>query len=285
MILVVGSSGKLGGIIAERLLKSGQSVRILARENPAYQALVKSGAEQANGDLKERASLDAACRGIDTVITTATAAERGGADTIESVDLHGVGNLIDAAQAAGVKHFIYISTTGADPNSPNPYFLAKGRNEQRLRESGMVYTILNPHVYLDVWLGLAIGLPLQAGQPITLVGKGDHKHSFIAIQDVAAFAIAAIDSPAARNRQLLLGGPEPVSFVQIVERVAKVLGKDLSINFVPPGAPIPLVPEPLWGFLYFIESYELNIDMSELPKTYGVKMTTVEQLARRMFLP
>jgi NADH dehydrogenase len=283
MILVVGASGKLGGSITKRLLELDKPVRILVRENPAYQALVELGAQQVKGDLKDRASLKVACQGIDTVITTATAAERGGADTLESVDLHGVANLIDTASAAGVKHFIYISSTGADPDSPNPYFMAKGRNEQCLRESGMAYTILTPHIYLDVWLGLAIGLPLQAGQPITLVGKGDHRHSFIAIQDVAAFAVAAVDHPAARNEQLLMGGPEPISFVDIVERVGKVLGQELPVNFVPPGSPIPLIPEPLWGFLYFIESYELNIDMSELPTTYGVTLTSVEALARQMF--
>jgi len=284
VILVVGASGKLGGAIAQRLLGMRRPVRILGRDNPAYQALGEAGAQRVQGDLKDRLSLDAVCQGVETVITTATAAERGGSDNLESVDLHGVANLIDAAKAARVKHFIYISSTGADPDSSNPYFLAKGRNERRLRESGMAYTILTPHVYLDVWLGLAIGVPLQAGQPITLVGRGDHKHSFIAVQDVASFAIAALDHPAARNQQLLLGGPEPLSFVDIVNRAGKVMGKELPVNFVPQGAPIPLIPEQLWGFLYFLESFELTVDMSELPKTYGVTMTTVEILARRMFL-
>ncbi|MGB8644790.1 MAG: SDR family oxidoreductase [Anaerolineae bacterium] len=284
MILVVGASGKLGGSIAARLLKAGKAVRILTRENPDYRTHVAAGAEEVAGDLKDRASLDAVCRGVDTVITTATAAQRGGPDTLESVDLNGVGNLIDAAQAAGVKHFIYISSTGADPDSPNPYFMAKGQNEKRLRESGMSYTILTPHVYLDIWLGLAFGMPLQAGQPITLVGKGDHKHSFIAVEDVASFAIAAVDHPAAQNQQLLLGGPAPVSFCDIAAQVGNVMGKELPVNFVPMGAPIPLIPESLWGFLYFLESYEFNIDMSELPGTYGVAMTSVQDLARQMFL-
>jgi uncharacterized protein YbjT (DUF2867 family) len=104
------------------------------------------------------------------------------------------------------------------------------------------------------------------------------------IEDVGSFAIAAIDAPSARNQQLLLGGAEAISFADIVERVSKVLGKDLPVNFVPMGAPIPLIPEPLWGFLYFIESYEFNIDMSELPKAYGVTLTSLEQVARQMFL-
>jgi len=71
----------------------------------------------------------------------------------------------------------------------------------------------------------------------------------------------------------------------MVERVGKVLGKALPVTFVPPGAPIPLIPESLWGFLYFIESYELKIEMGELLTTYGVTLTPVEELAHQMFLP
>ena len=284
MILVVGASGRLGGRITQRLLGTGKPVRILARQNPAYQALVDSGAQPVTGDLKDRASLEIACQGVDTVITTATAAERGEPDNSESVDLHGVSSLIEVARAAHVDHFIYISFSGANPTSPNPLFKAKSQNEQRLRESGMVYTILTPHLYMDVWLGLSVGIPLQAGQPVTLVGKGDHKHSFIAIQDVAAFAVAAIHHPQALNQQLLLGGPEPLSTVDMVSRVGKVLGRQLPVNFVPLGAPIPLLPEPVWGFMYVIETFELKIDMHGLPETYGVKLTPVDEVARQMFL-
>jgi uncharacterized protein YbjT (DUF2867 family) len=284
MILVVGASGTLGGMITRRLLAQGESVRILVRDNSAYQDLVIEGARAIRGDLKDRASLDDICQDVDTVITTASATLRSGEDSIECVDQIGVANLIEVAQSCGVKRFIYISSTGADPNSPNPYFKAKGQNEERLRKSGMVSTILTSHVFLDFWLGLAIGAPLQAGQTIFLVGKGDHKHSFMSIQDLAAFAVAVIDHPAAYNQQLLLGGPEPISFVDIVGAVERVLDKELPVNFVPPGAPIPLVPEALCGFLYFLESYEMKIDMSELAKTYGVTLTTVEQLARQMFL-
>ncbi len=284
MILIVGASGRLGGAITHRLLEMGKSVRILTRENPAYRPIVDAGAQQVGGDLKDRASLDAACQGVDTVITTATAAERGGLDSIESVDRDGVSNLIEAARDAVVNRFIYISATGADPNNPVPFFSAKGQNERLLQGSGMVYTILSPHFYMDVWLGVSVGLPLQAGQPITLVGKGDHKHSFIAIRDVAAFAVAALDNPKARNEQLVLGGPEAISAVEIVNRVGKVLGKELAVNFVPPGTPLPLIPESAWGFLYSLESFELKIDMNRLPETYGVRLTPVEEVARQMFV-
>ncbi len=54
------------------------------------------------------------------MITTATAGQRGGEDTIESVDLTGNQSLIDAAAQAGVRQFIFVSTIASDPNSPVP---------------------------------------------------------------------------------------------------------------------------------------------------------------------
>jgi NADH dehydrogenase len=69
MILVVGASGTLGTVITRMLLAQNKSVRLLVR--PQSQALVDPRAEYVLGDLKDRASLDRACQGIETVITTA----------------------------------------------------------------------------------------------------------------------------------------------------------------------------------------------------------------------
>src|SRR5919202_1662541 len=109
MLLVVGATGLLGGMIAQRLLDSGQQVRILVRPGSDYAILEQAGAQPVTGDLKDPASLDAACAGVKTVITTANAVARGGDDTVETVDLEGNRHLIDAAQAAGVEQFIFTS--------------------------------------------------------------------------------------------------------------------------------------------------------------------------------
>ena len=77
MILVVGSTGNLGGSIARRLLAEGKEVRILVRPGSSYRDLVDDGAEPVTGDLKEPASLHAACAGVDALVTTANAIGRG----------------------------------------------------------------------------------------------------------------------------------------------------------------------------------------------------------------
>jgi len=252
MILVAGASGLLGGMITQKLLYEGHKVRILVRDNSPAEAmalqnmatspqkLIDGGAKPFYGDLKDQDSLNWACDGIDTIITTANSAMRGGDDNVESVDRQGNKNLIEAAKNAGVKQFIFVSFLGADLNHPVPLFQAKAETEKALAESDLVYTILAPNYYFETWIGMVVGIPLQAHQPVTLVVEGKHTHSLISMGDVAAYATAAIGHPAALNKRLALGGPEPLTWVGIVAEFEKVLGQGLPTQFVQPGEPVPL---------------------------------------------
>jgi uncharacterized protein YbjT (DUF2867 family) len=294
MILVVGATGILGGLITQRLLAEGQEVRILLRHNsPAEamaaqvmatsaQSLIGADAHPVYGDLKDRASLDAACAGINTVITTANSAMRSGEDTVDTVDRQGNRNLIEAARAAGVKQFIFTSFLGADPHSPVPLFQAKAETEAILRDSGLPYTILAPDFFMESWVGMVVGLPLQAGQPVTLVGEGQRLHSLISAGDVASFAVAAVGHPAALNQRLALGGPAPVSWRGVVEAFGQVLGQPLPVQFVTPGTPIPGLPDMVPAVLAAMETYDSPLPMDETARAFGVEQTTLAAFARRL---
>ena len=145
MNLVVGATGLLGSEICYLLRGRGSRVRALTRPTSDAGRLARlrdRGAEIVQGDLKDPASLVVACRGIDTVITTASAGERGGDDTPQTVDLEGNANLIDAARAAGVKQFIFVSALTAQPDHPVPVPRAKALTEAALRDSELTYTIV-----------------------------------------------------------------------------------------------------------------------------------------------
>jgi len=257
MILVVGATGNLGGTVTRILLAQGKPVRILARSQSNYQPLADAGAQVVLGDLKQHASLDAACEGVDIVITTATSAARGGDDTVQTVDLEGNRNLIDAAKAAGVKQFIFVSVNLADPNSPVPFLQAKGQTEDYLRASGIPYTILAPNGYMEVMVGGIVGMPALMGQPVTIVGGGRRKHSFISAGDVAAFILAAIGNPVAINQKLLLGGPQPLSFRDAVAIYERVLGHQIQVRSVAPGEPVPGIPQMIAHLLAGLDTYAL----------------------------
>lgn len=294
MILVAGATGRLGGAISRRLLEQGRDVRILVRHNSpseelakrgmatSAQSLIGAGAQPVYGDLKDRASLNPACDGIETVITTANSVLRGGEDNIQSVDLLGNRNLIDAARAAGVSQFIFTSTLGADINHPVPLYQAKGATEAYLRGNGMPYTILAPNAFLEVWAGMVVGMPLQAGQPVTLVGECRRLHSFISQGDVAAFAVAAVGHPAALNQSLYLGGPEAVCWRDVVGTFGRVLGREVPVVFVSPGQPAPGLDEHIAGLLAGMDTYDSVLDTTGLARTFGVELTSIESVARGM---
>jgi len=284
MILVAGATGQLGGIMTRRLLAQGQPVRILVRPQSSFQPLVEAGAQPVFGDLKDRASLDPACEGIETIITTANSARRGGEDNVQTVDLEGNRNLIDAAKAAGVKQFIFTSALGADINSPVPFIQAKAKTEAYLRDSGMMYTILAPNIYMDMWVGMVIGMPLQAGQPVTLVGEGRRKHSFVAVRDVAAFGTAAVGQPEAMNQYLAIGGPDALSWRDVVATFERVLDREVPVQYVSLGEPVPGLPEGMMQqAMAGMEMYDSPLDMTEAAHTFGVKLTTLEEFARSQF--
>jgi uncharacterized protein YbjT (DUF2867 family) len=283
MILVAGATGLLGGLIARKLLAKNQSVRILAREGSARQPLAGAGAQIVMGDLKFRSSLDTACAGVDVVITTATSAQRGGDDNTQTVDTEGNRNLIDAAREANVKQFIFVSALGVSPESPVPLFQAKAHSEAYLRASGLPYTILAPDVFMDVWIPMIVVRPVMSGQPVTIAGEGRRKHSFITAGDVAAFATASIGHPEAMNRHLPLGGPEAVSWHDVVAAIGRVLGREIPIVSLNPGQPLPGLPEIIGHLMTGLEMYDSVIEMTETARTFGVKQTSLDEFVRGVF--
>jgi uncharacterized protein YbjT (DUF2867 family) len=283
MILVAGGTGMLGGTIVRRLVGRGEKVRALVRDPSGEKGLGEIGAETVWGDLKDPASLRDACHGISTVITTANSVARGGDDNVETVDLEGNRNLVAAAMSSGVEHFIFVSVQGEDPDSPIPFIRAKGLTSQRVRESGMAHTVLMPNHYMDIWFPLVILMPAAEGRPITLAGEGTRKHYPVAVNDVAGYAAGAVRNDAAVNRDFLIGGPEPVSWRDVIAIYEDVKGVSLEIQSFKPGASMPGFPEGASGFMTMMETYDSPRPLSstETESIFGVRQTTVEDFLRQ----
>jgi uncharacterized protein YbjT (DUF2867 family) len=234
MNLIVGATGILGSEICRLLAEKRQPVRALVRStsNPDKVAQLKAlKAEVVIGDLKDRRSLDAACRGVTAVVSTASSTlSRQEGDSIESVDREGQVNLVDAAEAAGVKHFVLISFPSVDIDFPLQR--AKRAVEGRLQRSGMSFTVLQPTFFTEVWLSPALGFdPKNAKAQI--YGSGSHKISWISFQDVAKFAVAALDPSLAPNAIIKLGGPEALSPLEAVRLAEQVVGRPIEVQHVP----------------------------------------------------
>jgi len=234
MNLVVGATGILGGEICRLLTEQGKAVRALVRDtsNPEKVARLKGlGAEVVRGDLKDRSSLAAACRHAGAVFSTASSTmSRREGDSIESVDRQGQLNLIDAAEEAGVKQFVLISFPNVDIDFPLQS--AKRAVEDRMRGGRMAYTILQPTCFTEVWLSPALGFD-PAHAMAQIYGGGHNKISWISFQDVAKFAVAALDNPRAANAVIKLGGPDALSPLEVVRLAEQALGKSVAVQYVP----------------------------------------------------
>jgi len=234
MILVVGATGLLGMEVCQCLRKEGKAVRGLVRATSdagKTADLDKIGVELVRGDLKDKTSLESACAGVTTVISTASSTlSRQAGDSIETVDQRGQIALIDAARFAQVEHFIFVSFRD-NPRIQYPLTVAKRAAEQRLKDSGLAYTILQASYFMEVWLSPTLGFDV-ASRTARIYGDGTKPLSWVSYKDVAKIAAAAVDQRAARNATLDVGGPEALTPLEVV-RIFEAAGTaDISVETV-----------------------------------------------------
>lgn len=280
MILIVGASGALGRQIVDRLLERGERVRLVTRTVSRPTPADHRDVEHVAADLKDPDSLLRACEGVDTVVTTANAAGRRHPDTVHSVDQVGNGNLIHAAEAADVKRFVFVSALGAHPDHPMPLLAAKGATEQLLRESRLAWTVLQPATFMDLLIPLVVAGPALSSRPVTLIGSGQRKHSFVASADVAAYAVAALIHPEARNQTIVVGGPTPVTWQDVIAAFEAELGRNVPVQHTAAGDAIPGLPEFVTQLLTALDGYDSEIDMTITSERYGVPPTPLSQFVR-----
>jgi uncharacterized protein YbjT (DUF2867 family) len=232
--LVVGATGVLGRTIVSSLLDGTSSLRAMVRptrNNDATQTFSASGVELARGDLKDRTSLETACRGVRTVISTATStSSRLVGDSIETVDEEGQASLVQVAREAGVERFVFVSFAA----SPLDFALQRAKRgvEELLRASGMAYTILQPSYFMEGWLSPKLGFDPVGGRA-RLFGGGLRKVSWVSVRDVARFAAAAAEGDRMIGRTVPLGGPEALSQRDVLDIYAELGGPPVTVEDVP----------------------------------------------------
>ena len=288
MILVAGASGLLGADICLRLSSRGKGVRALVRQtaNPArLEPLRASGVELAWGDLKDPASLRDACRGVEAVISTASSTlSRQSGDSIETVDHIGQLALIDAARAASVGHFTFVSIPRR-PVRESPLTRAKAAAERALIESGMPFTILAANFFMEVWLSPALGFDYLNHRAV-IFGQGRSLISWVSYRDVAEFAVRAHQTPGAHNKTLLVGGPDDLSPLEVVGVFEETTGAPFERQFVPEEAllaQLETAADPLaetFAKLQLECVHGCLMNTSETMRLMPVALTSVRQYAR-----
>jgi uncharacterized protein YbjT (DUF2867 family) len=234
MILVAGATGRVGSLVVDLLRQQGSGVRALCRTEVKAKPLRQAGVEVALGDLTEKSSIEAACRGVHTVISMVTSLNPrtpGYPYQPEAIEEGGHRALVDASRQAGVKQAIYLSAVGVEHLDAPRQFRVKHRVEEIVKSSGLPYTILRPSGFMENLLPI---LPIIRRFGIApLPGRGTAPITYIAIEDVARAAVLALGHPGALGATIEFGGPEDLTNRQCVEIAAKVLGKSARICPIP----------------------------------------------------
>jgi uncharacterized protein YbjT (DUF2867 family) len=286
MILVAGATGLVGNAVCQELARRGEKVRALVRATSAkekLEALRLAGAELCVGDLKDPGSLASACRGVDAVISTASSTlSRQPGDSIESVDAAGQLNLVNAAKAANIARFVFVSFR---PPRGFSFPLADAKRQVEEAIATLNFTIIQASWFMEVWLSPALGFDYP-NRTARIYGPGTSPISWVSFGDVAEMCALALRSPAADRRTIEFGGPEALSPLEVVARFEKIGGRPFQLEHVPEqtlraqfdGAADPM--QKTFAGLMLGYLYGDAIDMAPVVDQFGIQLTSVDEYAR-----
>jgi uncharacterized protein YbjT (DUF2867 family) len=227
-LLVTGGSGFTGLHFLHQAVAAGHEVLALARSTSAAESVRVAGASPVGGDLDDPASLDAAFSG--------------GADclvNIASLGFGHAGTIVSAAEEAGIKRAVFVSTTAVTTKLPAPSRRVRLGAEATIQGSALDWTVLRPTMIYggpgdrNLWRLLQL---LRRTPVMPLPGGGGKLQQPVHVQDLAAALLAAAQRPEVNGKTYDVAGPEPLSFRDLVLEAAAALGRRPRL------VPVPLQP-------------------------------------------
>jgi uncharacterized protein YbjT (DUF2867 family) len=231
-LLIVGATGTLGRQIARHALDEGYEVRCLVRNFRRAAFLREWGAELVKADLCVPSSLPPAFEGVTAVIDAATARPTD-VLTIRQVDWEGKVNLIQAAHAAGVDRFIFISILNSEKFPEVPLMDIKHCTEEFLAESGLNYTILRPCGFMQGLIG-QYAIPILENQAVWVTGETSPM-AYMDTQDIAKFAVKALSVPETEKQAFPVVGTRAWTAYEIIRLCERQSGQTAKITRMPLG--------------------------------------------------
>ena len=236
--VVTGALGYTGRYITRRLLSDGKRVRTLTdhpkRPNPFGEQI-----EIAPLDFNDRGALAQSMAGAATLYNTYWIRFEWGQVTFEGA-VENTATLIRAAEAAGIRRVVHISIVGAAPESPLPYFRAKGLAEEVVTKSKIPYAIVRPTLIFgdeDVLINY-IAWALRRFRVFPIFGKGDYPVQPVFVDDVAEMSVN--QGSKSLNAVVDAAGPETYTFEELVRLIAKSMGIRSRLVHVSPGINLAL---------------------------------------------
>ena len=254
LITIFGGSGFVGTQVVQLLARAGFRIRVAVRRPDLAGHLRPLGAVgqvvpmQAN--LRNKDSVAAAVRGADVVINLAAIGLEKGKQRFRAINVTGARNVAEAAKGAGVRRLVQMSILGATDDSASLFARSRAMGEAEVLKAFPTAIIFRPSLIFGVGDGFFTKLgELVRGLPVFPLFGGTTNFQPVSVADVAEAVAAAATGAGKTGKIYELGGPEVLSYRQLVD---KVLVETKRSN--------PILPLPLWvGAL-------IAIPMSILPK-------------------
>src|SRR5919198_4332433 len=192
MVLLTGATGTVGSALLPRLVADGGPVRCLVRD-PRQLGRHRVRVQIALGDLAAPGSFRHALRGVETVIHLAAAIRDQSRASIEELNAVATLRLVQAAERAGVRRFVFFSAIGASLHSRTRFFRSKALARQAVEGSTLETVVFSPSIVYapgDPFLTLLERLSWLPAMPIS--GSGQSLYQPIWAEDVAACVMAAL---------------------------------------------------------------------------------------------
>lgn len=225
MVLLLGGTGFIGRRVAARLVEAGERVRVAARGS--HKSVLPEAAEEARANVMTGEGLAEAMAGVDKVVHLVAVIVEKGEQSFDAVIRSGTVNVANEAKKAGVKKLVYISALGAAAGPEFPYWHAKWWAEQTVANSGLNYTIIRPSLvfgpdddFFNRLADMARRFPV-----VPIAGNGKTKFQPIWVEDLVSCVVACLDEGKCDRRIIEVGGPEHLTYDEIVKVICDALGK------------------------------------------------------------
>ena len=238
MLLLTGATGSIGSALLARLTAAGTPVRCLVRD-PRRLGADRVRVQIALGDLADPPSFRNALRGVDTVVHLAASIRDQPQGSIEELNGIATWRMVQAAERAGVRRFVFFSALSASTHNRTRFLRAKALAEQAVVASSIPHTIFAPSIVYapgDEYLTLLERLSFLPLMPLS--GRGRARFQPMWADDAANCVMAALASAegSAENHRYELAGPETLSHQDIVQLALRSFGRGRPLLKVPTAA-------------------------------------------------
>ena len=223
-ILLTGATGYIGGRLLRRLEELDCSVRCLARRPEFLQSQVGPQTELVRGDVLDAASLSSALHGVDVAYYLVHS--MGSTGNFVEQDRQAARNFANAARVAGVRRIVFLGGLGEDVDALSPHLRSRHEVGDLLRASGVLVLEFRASIVIGSGsLSFELVRALVERLPVMVTPRWVRVLAQpIAINDMLAYLIAARDLPVTQSTTFEVGGPDVVSYADLMREYARQRG-------------------------------------------------------------